>query len=249
MNEATAIAPREEAPVQSETAAIIQVIERAALNPDIDVEKMERLLAMQERVIARQAEQAFNEAMQAAKVEMPQVLRDAENSQTNSRYARLETVAKAVDPVITRHGFVPSFGTDVSQMEGHYRVTCALSHIGGHTRNYHVDVPSDGVGMKGTPNKTQTHAFGSTLSYGRRYLKLLIFDIATTDDDGNAAGGGFITEEQVAELRKLIDDLGAEEPKVCGHAKVASLDEIPAAKFKGIVTALNDWARKQRGMA
>lgn len=251
MSEATAVATRDEAPVQSESAAIIQVIERAALNPDIDVEKMERLLAMQERVMARRAEQEFNEALVAAKQEMPQVARDARNSTTNSTYSRLETLAAAADPVIVKHGFVPSFGTDVSPLDGHYRITCALSHVGGHTRNYHADIPSDLVGMKGNPNKTPTHAFGSTLSYGRRYLKLLIFDIATRDDDdGNgAATGGVISDEQLAELRKMIADLNAEEPKVCAFAKIDRLEDLPAKRFDWIVRAINDWARKQRGIA
>ena len=40
-------------------SAIVSVIERVAMNKDIDVDKMERLLAMQERILDRQAKQQF----------------------------------------------------------------------------------------------------------------------------------------------------------------------------------------------
>jgi hypothetical protein len=50
----------------------------------------------------------------------------------------------------------------------------------------HADIFADTKGPRGTPNKTATQGFGSTMSYGRRYLKALMFDlvIAGEDDDG-----------------------------------------------------------------
>jgi hypothetical protein len=41
--------------------------------------------------------------------------------------------------------------------------------------------------MRGSPNKTAIHGFGSAMSYGRRYLLLLIFNLAMRheDNDGN----------------------------------------------------------------
>jgi hypothetical protein len=46
------------------------------------------------------------------------------------------------------------------------------------------------TGPKGNQNKTATHGFGSTMSYGRRYLICLIFNITLTneDQDGNQPG-------------------------------------------------------------
>jgi hypothetical protein len=38
----------------------LSMIERAALNPAVDVEKLERLMAMKERIEARNAETAFS---------------------------------------------------------------------------------------------------------------------------------------------------------------------------------------------
>ena len=66
MSAVTKIEAREIAPAQDQHAALLQVIARAAADPAVDIDKMERLLAMQERVMERNAEAAFNDAMRAA---------------------------------------------------------------------------------------------------------------------------------------------------------------------------------------
>ena len=81
-------ARRRAASPTGEAAALMATIARAASDPSIDVEKLERLMAMHERIKAGQAEQAFADAMSKAQAEMPQVFRDAENSHTKSRHPR-----------------------------------------------------------------------------------------------------------------------------------------------------------------
>lgn len=220
------------ADVRDFNSGILAVIARAATDPNVDVDKMERLLAMQERVMARDAEQAFNQAMAAAQKEMPQIKRGGKNSTTNSTYAELDAMSEAMSPIIAKHGFALSYGTAVSPLEKHYRVTCSVTHTGGFTKEYVADVPSDLTGMKGTPNKTSTHAFGSTLSYGRRYLKMLIFDVATTDDDGRAASSGErISESQLVALQELASAGSADMSRFCKFFKIDSLPALPAREF------------------
>lgn len=168
-------------------APLLAVILDAAKRPEIDVEKMERLLAMHERVTAKEAEKSFNDAMSACQKEMPKIITDRANNSTNSRYAQLETVNKMIVPIYTAHGFSLSFGTADSHLADHYRVTCKIAHKDGHSESRQADVPLDNTGMKGTQNKTKTHGFGSTMTYGRRYLTMLIFNLSVgdKDDDGN----------------------------------------------------------------
>src|SRR5690349_1326952 len=92
--------PTQSAPIVpvSESAAIFQIIERAARDPNVDLDKMERLMAMREREMTRIAQTAFNVAMKEAQAEMPQVVRNAKNTQTNSLYARYETISDAIQP-------------------------------------------------------------------------------------------------------------------------------------------------------
>lgn len=176
-------------PEHSLQSNILDVISRAAKDPSVDVEKMERLMAMQERVLARQAEMAFHTSMQAAQRAMPTVPKDGANPQTNSKFSKLETLYKKCVPVITDHGFSVSFGTADCPLPGHFRVVARVSHTAGHSERYQADVPSDHLGPKGLPNKTLTHGFGSSMSYARRYLMMLIFNVNTGDDnDGNGSG-------------------------------------------------------------
>lgn len=229
-------------PPVTEASTLLTVIERAAANPAIDVEKMERLLAMQERVLARNAEQAFNQAMQEVQQKLPPIVKDAINPDNKSKYARLETLIAAITPIITAAGFSMSFGTDQSPLENHYRITCIVSHSAGHSRSYHADIPADLTGLKGTPNKSKTHAFGSTMSYGRRYLTLLIFNIATKneDDDGAAAGrGDTITIEQAEELTEMISATKADVTKFLGYFKIETIDALPLAKLERAKTMLS----------
>lgn len=229
--------------------AFIEMVERAAANPQVDVEKLERLLAMKQRIEDRAAERAFNAAMSNAQAEMKPVLRDAINPDNKSRYARLETLIDAINPIITKNGFFMSFGTEDSPVEKHYRVTCLLGHTEGHSREYHADIPADLTGLKGNPNKTQTHAFGSTMSYGRRYLTLLIFNVAlvSEDDDGNRAGGmTTINEDQITELRQLIMDVDADLPKLLAYLKIERLEDIYANKFDTVKRLIEQKRREKR---
>lgn len=170
-----------------EPANLFVVIERAAADPNVDVEKMERLFALQERLLARQAEEDFNNAMSKVQSEIEPIVRDAKNSHTQSAYARLETIHAAIVPIYTRHRFSLKFGTADSPRQDEVRITCKVSR-GGHTEPHQADLPYDLTGAKGTANKPRVQAYGSSLSYGRRYLTLLIFNVPlkNEDDDGNA---------------------------------------------------------------
>lgn len=186
MSAVTKIEARELAPVTDQNAALLQVIARAASDPAVDIDKMERLLAMQERVMERNAEAAFNEAMRAAQGDMRQVATDANNPQTRSRYATYAAIDAALRPIYTRHGFSISYGT-ADAPEGYVRVLAYVSHVGGHTRRYEAAMPADGKGAKGGDVMTKTHAFGAATSYGMRYLLKMIFNVAVGeyDLDGN----------------------------------------------------------------
>lgn len=172
----------------ADNAALMTAIAQAARDPNVDVDKMERLFAMHEKMQARQAEEAFSEAMKVAQSEMPVVVKDKHNSQTSSDYATLDAINKAITPVYTRQGFSLTFDTEDSPLEGHVRVVCRVLHSGGHSKAYRYDQPMDSAGIGGKVNKTPTHARGSAITYGRRYLVLMIFNLSTGyDDDGNSA--------------------------------------------------------------
>ena len=214
---------------------IIQVIERAALNPNVEIEKMERLLSMQERILDRESEQLFNAAMNEAQTEMLPISQDASNPQTRSKYASYTALDNALRPIYTKHGFSLSFNTGEGAPENHVRVICKVSHRGGHSDFPCIDIPADGKGAKGGDVQTKTHATMSAVSYGRRALLKMIFNIAEGqhDDDGNAASqvGPLLSDAQLDELVSLADEVGADKAKFCKLMKVDAMAKIKAGDF------------------
>lgn len=195
----------------NESTAMLTMIQRAATDPAFDADKMQKMMEMYERHTDRTAAAAFNAAMVRAQAEIGPVFRDKFNTQTSSAYAALESIDRKISPVYTLHGFSLSFGTGDSPLVGHIRTVCDCMHEAGHTKTYHVDLPIDSAGIKGSVNKTGVHAAGSTFSYARRYLTMMIFNVVLTneDDDGNGAGPEpapepVITTGQAAQLDALL---------------------------------------------
>ncbi len=186
---------------------MMALIERVACDPNADVLKLEKMLDMQERIFDKNAQIAFNQAMTACQADMPAVVKDAENKQTNSRYAKYETIIKTARPCYTKHGFALSFGQGDNASEKHIRVTCDVSHTAGHVRHYFMDMALDDAGIKGVTNKTEVHARGSSFSYAKRYLFCMIFNVPIADEDDDGVKGGGVTVEQLLEYNALVRDL------------------------------------------
>jgi len=177
-------------PQAAEGTTLLSVISRAASDPNVDIGKMERLMAMHRDMQQQQAEADFNAAMARVQSVMSRIGTDKHNSQTHSDYATYAKLDRELRPMYSKEGFALSFGTDAVEAENIVRVTCHVSHTAGFTRKYLIDMPSDGKGAKGNDVMTKTHATGSATQYGMRYLLKMIFNVAIgEDDDGNAAGG------------------------------------------------------------
>lgn len=233
----------------AEATNIMEAISRAASDPSIEIDKFERLMSMYERIEGKRAEQAYNAAMSEAQAEMGRVSADATNPQTRSKYASYHKLDKALRPVYTRHGFSLSFDTGEAPGPEVVRVVCHVSHSGGHTRTHHVDMPADGKGAKGGDVMTKTHAAGSAMSYGMRYLLKLIFNVAVgeDDDDGNRASAGpTISDEQVAEIRQRLKDAGRDESRYLKHAKLNSLSEIPEKNYESVLAEIDAVAQRAK---
>ena len=186
-----------------------------AVSKGADINTIERLAALQERMLARDAEMAFNLAMNKAQQAMGPVNADLSNPQTKSKYASYWALDKRVRPIYTVNGFSLSFDTGETDKSETVRVLCYCSHREGHTRTYHVDMPADGKGAKGGDVMTKTHATGAAMSYGKRYLLKDIFNIAIGEEDtdgngGQSAGMGeqdYIQHKDFIENSRTIDEL------------------------------------------
>lgn len=167
------------APIRKEPESMVAL----AIQQGASIDIIERLVALQDKMLARQAEEAFNVAMNRAQAELGPVQTDLTNPQTKSRYASYNALDRKVRPIYGRHGFSLSFDTDPSAPADTVIVLCYVSHAAGHSRTYRCSMPADGKGAKGGDVMTKTHATGAAQSYGMRYLLKMIFNIAIGEDD------------------------------------------------------------------
>lgn len=175
-----------------------------------DLDKLERLMALQERWEANEARREFVQAMAAFKQEPLDIFKRKGVGYTTKdgefvgyKHAELSDVAGVVVPAMARHDL--SHRWEVKQEGGRIIVTCIVTHKRGHSETVTLDGAPDNSGKK---NAIQQVA--STVTYLQRYTLLLATGLAAkdqTDDDGHGAGNGPTDiGDLLAELYEIRDD-------------------------------------------
>lgn len=217
--------------------SMLSFISMAVRDPGIDVAKLDALLRMQREVKADDAKAQFTRAFAQLQQRLPRIERDAViahpqkdgSSKKISEYATWDAIDEAIRPIYTELGFSLHFETAPRAGEGGgMQVTAVLGHEAGHSIQATVAVPLDTSG-----SKNNVQAYGSAMSYGRRYAATALLNITTKgqDDDGKMAGLRLITKEQVDELRRLIVETKTDDARFCQFLGVASIENIEAGSF------------------
>ena len=210
------------------------IVERAVFaGMPLDVIDRLRIMAKEERQEA--AKLAFMAAKVAAKAEIPRVLKGRLNSHTKSKYADLAAIDAAVTPVITSHGFTLDFTATPSERAGYIDVTCTTMHREGHSESFTLPWPLDSEGMKGNSNKTPVQAMKSTITFARRTMKMMAFDIADADDDdGNGARRqqeDLVGPEEMTILDDLLRQTNSDRTAFFDYAQVDGMADIWMKNF------------------
>jgi ERF superfamily len=216
------------------------LIAAAAANPQTDVAKLSALLAEHRRIMADEAALQFSNALAAAQAEVEQVKRNTPNTSTGSKYAPLDDIDAMARPVYTRHGFALSFTE--APTDGTVRLSCIVRR-GAHSETYTLSAPADVAGFKGTSNKTPIQGVVSSVTYLRRALLCMVFNIVTRGDDrdGNRVDTGeVISRVQLAELVSLMAETRILESVVLAKMApgVSEIADLPVGEFSRIRNAL-----------
>lgn len=208
-------------PEQSSNRAIAQAtpsdLLRIAVEQGADIEKLEKLMALQERWEANQARKAYIESMAEFKKNAPDIYKDKDVSYTGTSYshATLGGICEVVIEALAKCGFSHRWDTKQPQ-NGMITVTCILTHILGHSEGTTLEAPPDNSGKK---NSIQSIA--STVTYLQRYTLLAACGLATKDlpdDDGHGAG--------------KKEEKPASRPPLNGKAFERALDSIKSGEYK-----------------
>ncbi len=224
------------APVQADSS-ILAVISRAATDPTCDIDKLERLMAMHERMQARDAEAEFNAAMAAMQSDIPSIAERGAivvNGQKRSDYATFEDINDVIKPIMQAHGFAITF--KVENTPTGMSVTGILMHRAGHRESTTMLLPLDTSG-----SKNAVQAVGSSTSYGKRYVMSALLNLTTRgeDDDGHAAvPTANVTVVQAAGIAALLDRCSAK-TRDWFVGEYGSVECVPKARHDVLTAQLN----------
>ena len=193
---ATAIEPV--APAQITPMAMLQI----AVSQNADLEKLQKLMDLQERWEANEARKAFSEAFNAFKNESIRIVRNIEVTDgplKGKRYADLFTVVDTIAPLLSKHGLSHSWKLTKDD-PGWLEVTCVIRHSRGH---------SESVSMGGAPDtggaKNAIQARASAKTYLERYTLLAATGMASAgqDIDGAAPKSSMDEKEFLTQLDNI----------------------------------------------
>jgi hypothetical protein len=212
---------------------------QTAVTAGAGVEMIDKLMALQERWEANQGRKAFDQAIAAAKAEIPPIFKNrtvdftSQKGRTHYKHEDLAEIARTVDPILGKHGL--SYRYRTKQDGNRVTVSCVVSHRDGYSEETSLSAGNDNSG-----NKNDIQAVGSTITFLQRYtLKAALGLAATVDDDGRKADmGETISPEQIKELRDLLDAKGGDVRKLCEYLKVESLADIEVSGFAKVKAAI-----------
>ncbi len=226
------LVPVSEPPAKMEQSGIVQMFERLASNPEVDVAKLEKLIEMQERILRYNAKAEFWQAFAQMQGELPTITEKGEilvNGQIRSRYAKNEDIQEVVRPILQRHGFALSFRHEFT--DGHVKIIGVLAHRSGHSEQDEFVAKADTSG-----SKNDIQALGSTRSYGQRYTTIALLNIVSRgeDDDGAGANKGKYPpapegyDDWILDLTAVADE---------GTARLKAAWTSAKAEFRSYLTA------------
>lgn len=255
MNEVTKMeAPRQEVAEHQAADPMVSMIERVVMNPDADLDKLERMLAMKERMDSQNARVSFARALSAARSNMPPIIKDAtvdftsQKGRTHYRHETLAGIAKQIDPILSEHGLSYRFRTE--QGNGGVCVTCIIQHSEGHYEETSLTGAPDQSG-----NKNGFQAVGSAVTYLQRYtLKAALGLSAEVDDDAQSAGPRQNQQDSTPTPRQEADRLLLSIHKAKGdraalddlwNSSKATFDKLPDDLFAEVKAKFSEAAPKE----
>lgn len=213
---------------------------RLAIQEDLDVEKLERLISLQERVTDRQARTEFFAALRAFQDDCP-VLHKSKTAKIATSgggsysysYATLDSIARTVRPILAKHGLSYSWTTDPSSDAKVLNVVCILRHVEGHEDRSMFPVPSDTSAKMSAAQKN-----GAALTYGQRQSLVSVLGVTASDDVDGAEGVEPLTPDQIEELNDLVTSSGADYQRFLAYMEIDNMGDLTQGQFQDAQSAL-----------
>ncbi len=220
---------------------MINSLMELATNPNTDVDKAERFLDMQFKMMDRKAKMEYDLALSELQSGMPRITQNGQiknkNGQVVAKYMKYEDIDLEIRPRLEEHGFSLKHTREHLTAENKMLVTTTLKHKSGYEESVSIPLPYD----KENAMKTELQAAVGTFSVGKRVNVCSMLNIVQEGEDDGArmAEANAITDEQAEHIKTRLEKLyeaGADIDtlRLLKYIGTKSVEEIPAAKFDDV---------------
>jgi hypothetical protein len=201
-----------------------------------DVATLEKLLSMNERIMAKQAEIDFNQAMAKLQTKLPiihQASQIKHGDKLIAKYAKYEDIDRQIRPLYVGEGFSLSYDSQ-KLADGSIQYTGKVSHVAGHSITAEVILPADESGAK---NKVQ--AQGSSITYAKRYLLTMLLNLVFTGEDDDASSlGKPVDDADTTEIKELMKKHKVDTDKFLEFFNIKKIEDMQKKDFKKAISMI-----------
>lgn len=194
-----------------------------AVEQNADVDKLSKLMDLQERWEANEARKAFLDAFARFQSEVPRISKTKAGH--NYKYAPLSDIAEQIRRTLEDCGL--SYRFDIQDTGEIISVTCIVSHRLGHQERTTMTGAPDTSGSK---NSIQSR--GSTVSYLQRYSLIGALGLTTADEDIDARlHTDTISAEQAEAIKTRLAATESDVGRFCRALGITDVDAMPSTKY------------------
>ena len=226
-------------PQSPSLAVVLQAIVDGGVTPD-NIGTLERMMALQERVEAKNAEKDFNSSLASFQAEMPELVAQSVIPQ-RGKYERYEDILHVARPLLSKHGFSVNFTQSAS--DGRIGVTCSLRHRAGHSTETPFFVRPGGR----ADSDTQVDCKASTTAKRNAFCLALNIIIRQNEIEEDASLLGAPVDLMGAEiLEKRAKEVNANIPAFLSIFGVDKFSDFPANRLGEAHDRLDAKERKNK---
>ena len=210
----------------------LDLIAQATMDKDVDADKLEKLLAVQQQWDAGEARKAYARAMGQFQARMPIIAK--EDDAYGKKYARMDRIWRTIQPLMGELGLWVTW--EQALIEGKLcKIRGTIGHTDGHTVTLANDIPLPSL----LKQQNEAQQAGSAQTYAKRYALCAALGIVTgDDDDGNGGVEVVITSAQKDTLVELIEATDTNTKTFCAIYGMSCVDNLPAVNYKAALAML-----------
>jgi len=236
-------------PVPASDGVGINALLAQAVQNNVNVEILERLLVIRRELQAEAAKLAFDEAMRSFQGECPTIPKTKHvktESGAHYAYAPIEVLEGQTRALRNKYGF--SYIIQTKTLDKYVRTTCIVKHIAGHQESSDFEVP---IGA-GTRIMSSSQVVAAAITFATRYAFRNAFGLITSDDDNEEVLHGsdkpvLATEGELATLFSLVETSGFTADAIAKKFKLDSFTNVPRSTCLYITTKLRELLAKRGG--